>query len=672
MKLLKVELLNFRRFMEEEIDLNSGLNVFVGRNNSGKSTILEAIGLALNYPTPSGGTIFNKAVDTGTCVVKLTLTLDQEEWSKAIKLVRHEFRGKEFLEVALSSEILEKLVAVQIVVEQKTSFSDGLQTGSSRIFSILNLEDLTQFDNGVKNVVQRALSRLNNQNIIALFRSTTYLSTERRLQLGERWIPFNEVFSRGDASTYIRNRLLNLKRKSPEKFQELKAKILSVFEIDDFDVELNWDTGSIDLSILDRGKTYDINEMGGGTRSFILLFSYIYFSGMDVALIDEPDINMHPILVGDLVEFFRILSKDTQLILTSHNRAFMDHLNEKEIYRVEHFDAIGSKVRRLDSQSDRWSLLEHLGILLSGSEKAEGAFSKLITFTEGDSDIEYIESFAHKIGRHQEFLKHKPLFIAIEGSTKRRNKVDPKVFDSIWKDRFGVDAPFLLLLDKDESTEDEMKRDIEYFGENRIHYLNRREIENYMLDSKAILKLLRDRATKYGRNADLIERLEKMLETDILKKMSELIEVGHLKHKVRMLRFLRKFYPLHFVSYREIRGLIEESCGKSDDYIIKSLLLGFFEKASKQPQEKMGKTLEKVTQELEKEWDKNKLALCSGKDLFSLINKWSEAEFQITFSPKDVIDYVDHIDDDIVQLIDKILVRGFELEAQSEGRTNAS
>jgi len=81
MKLLKVKLVNFRRFIEEEIDLNPGLNVFVGRNNSGKSTILEAIGSALKYRGRRGNEL-NKTLDTGTWVVKLILTLDQEDYKK--------------------------------------------------------------------------------------------------------------------------------------------------------------------------------------------------------------------------------------------------------------------------------------------------------------------------------------------------------------------------------------------------------------------------------------------------------------------------------------------------------------------------------------------------------------------------------------------------------------
>jgi len=234
-----------------------------------------------------------------------------------------------------------------------------------------------------------------------------------------------------------------------------------------------------------------------------------------------------------------------------------------------------------------------------------------------------------------------------------------------------VSAPFLLLLDKDESTQEEMKSDIRLYGENRVHYLSRREIENYMLDPKAILKLLRAKAEKYGRSEDLIKRLKEMTENDISKKMNGLIKEGHLQHKVRMLRFLKKLTPLRFIPYKDMSRLIEESRDKNIDYIIKALLLKFYEKVSQQREEELSKTLEKVTEDLNKEWDDNKLLLCPGKDLFALINGWTEEAFQITFSTKEVIDYLDRVDEDIVHLINKILVSGKELEAQSESKVVA-
>ena len=47
MAIKRLTIINFKCFKNLEIELNSGLNVLVGNNDTGKSTILEAINLAL-------------------------------------------------------------------------------------------------------------------------------------------------------------------------------------------------------------------------------------------------------------------------------------------------------------------------------------------------------------------------------------------------------------------------------------------------------------------------------------------------------------------------------------------------------------------------------------------------------------------------------------------------
>lgn len=48
MYIKKVKIQNFKCYREFEIELNDGLNIVVGNNDAGKSTILEAINLAPN------------------------------------------------------------------------------------------------------------------------------------------------------------------------------------------------------------------------------------------------------------------------------------------------------------------------------------------------------------------------------------------------------------------------------------------------------------------------------------------------------------------------------------------------------------------------------------------------------------------------------------------------
>jgi len=47
MQIKKIYIENFKSFQKLELDLDAGINILVGNNEAGKSTILEAIHLAL-------------------------------------------------------------------------------------------------------------------------------------------------------------------------------------------------------------------------------------------------------------------------------------------------------------------------------------------------------------------------------------------------------------------------------------------------------------------------------------------------------------------------------------------------------------------------------------------------------------------------------------------------
>lgn len=49
MHVKSIKLINFKKFRDELLEFNDDVNIFVGDNNAGKSTILEALEIVLNY-----------------------------------------------------------------------------------------------------------------------------------------------------------------------------------------------------------------------------------------------------------------------------------------------------------------------------------------------------------------------------------------------------------------------------------------------------------------------------------------------------------------------------------------------------------------------------------------------------------------------------------------------
>ena len=44
-----MRLINFKKFKDQVFDFNDDVNIFVGDNNAGKSTVLEALEIVLNF-----------------------------------------------------------------------------------------------------------------------------------------------------------------------------------------------------------------------------------------------------------------------------------------------------------------------------------------------------------------------------------------------------------------------------------------------------------------------------------------------------------------------------------------------------------------------------------------------------------------------------------------------
>lgn len=635
MQITKLKLSNFRRFWDAEINFNPDISVLVGPNNSGKSTVLEAILGGLGAPVPRTGRYLTKTIDTGTCEIKTSFLLNDDEWQKAFALIRRLGEPK----VAISAETLKKLVNAPLSMLWRMAYSNHRVTsGPQRTCTVEEGATVEGIPPEEWSLVQRAIDNLKQQNMANLF-GIEHLSTDRRLRPNEDWLSYKRFVNIGsERYQYVRNRIYHLKRKNPKKYKELIEKVRSSFGFDDFEIRKDEDEGTVDLIIRQDETEYALSEMGGGTKSFVLLFSYLQLAPTSMVLIDEPDISLYPKLLTDLAQYLKQLSQNVQLILTSHHEEFINEFDVQHVFRVEYAEEVGSKVRKIESREDLARLFEHLGYSSTPYLRAEGTFSKVQVFTEGPTDEEYILDFAVKLGEAEEIKDLKPLFIPIEGSANRRRKVAPKILDKIW----GRKAPFLLVLDRDEFSDAHIKKDVELFGENRIHYLSRREMENYLLDPSAITMCIKKRLG----NSDTISKER------VSSKLDELAD-GY-RHEVKILKFLGRFTDKFFVPFTVMADFVKLCRGKSDEDIVAHLHSQFFEEAGKHSRDTLKETLSQETKKLENQWSSRRLSLCPGKKVLKELQHWVAQTFYITISGKEIISHIENVDEDIKELLDKI------------------
>ncbi len=83
-----------------------------------------------------------------------------------------------------------------------------------------------------------------------------------------------------------------------------------------------------------------LGEESHGTQRFLARFPALWFTLQTgrVALVDEFDVDFHPLLVSELINWFHdsdLNPNKAQLFLVAHNVAVMEHLEKEELFLVE-------------------------------------------------------------------------------------------------------------------------------------------------------------------------------------------------------------------------------------------------------------------------------------------------------------------------------------------------
>ena len=75
-----------------------------------------------------------------------------------------------------------------------------------------------------------------------------------------------------------------------------------------------------------------MHELSEGMLRFIWLVSLIYSPHLStITMIDEPEVSLHPELLGLLADVMREASKHTQLVIATHSDRFVRFLRPEEV-----------------------------------------------------------------------------------------------------------------------------------------------------------------------------------------------------------------------------------------------------------------------------------------------------------------------------------------------------
>jgi predicted ATPase len=474
----KLRVQNFKRFAEEEFDLEDSI-VLAGPNNSGKSTLLQSLAtwaMALDRWRQGKGRTGKAKQRAGTPLTRKDFTaLPLREFDLL-------WNGRS---TALNKDELgaEQKPGEPRLIHISVTGSTGFQRTDAWS---LTMELRYQ---GPEQIYVKPIPSESEVPPEALSLSIVHCppfsgidSEEKRMDRGAQ----NLEIGRGKPGDIIRNLLLEVYQQGKD-WESLVADIEELFHIRICDPV--YDESFTPFILCEylpgipkgKGKNglspLDIASGGSGLLQVLILLSYFYARPASVLLLDKPDAHLHVILQRQIYDRLRRVAskRECQLIVATHSEVILDGTSPS---RVVSFLGNPHKLVR-DDQRDQvreaMKRLTTLDLLLAEQRRQ-------VLYCEGESDFKILKAWAHTTRHVALKFFEMPFFHSNEGRNPREAKTHLFALRAIHPNLQG-----LLLIDGD--NRDLPTHEVESAGLS-IHRWTRYEIENYLLVPPAIHRFL--------------------------------------------------------------------------------------------------------------------------------------------------------------------------------------
>ncbi|MDE0409232.1 MAG: AAA family ATPase [Alphaproteobacteria bacterium] len=287
----------------------------------------------------------------------------------------------------------------------------------------------------------------------------------RNLRIGE-----------GKPGDVLRNLLLDIAR-DEDAWNALAGDIEELFAVRLKKPEYDSAQPFILCEYEERGASYDLASAGSGFHQTLLLFAFIYGRESAALLVDEPDAHLHVWLQMRVFDRLRALARDRgrQLVLATHAETILEAADPGQIL------SFAGSPHPLAHRQDRDALrtairqISPLDLLLAEQGRA-------VLYCEDLSDWRILEAWAKRLDHPARRFFDNPFIHTLRGRRPRdarRHLFGLRAVDE------GVRG--LLLLDSDNRDEDEHELRAENLT---FHRWRRYEIENYLLVPSAIERFL--------------------------------------------------------------------------------------------------------------------------------------------------------------------------------------
>ena len=408
--------------------------------------------------------------------------LDEDDWSRlktntsifVERLFYSSLMGRSRFSKPTSS-LTNKLESLIQAVESKADFPDAvsslieslqkeatnLKTGPIR----QRINSFSGQETSVPNYALNLMKRIGEINVLYL--------TERRESIGRR-----EALQ-----------LLELKvtRGGPEKLRAIQDTVSALLGVDiDAFRARKMGTAEDPEAELDVDK-FLVQLNGAGIREALRLILDYELNRPNILLVEEPEIHLHPALETSMMRYLKSIGKNCQIFITTHSTNFLDTAEMRNVYLASREDS--TNIQLINAEEAEQSIPRELGIRLSSLFM----FDRLV-FVEGSTDEDVIREWASICGVN--LAQASVGFVPMKGVRNLAHFATEATINFLCKRRVSI----FFIIDRDERNEAEIKALSEPLKDRaKLIVLNKRELENYLLCPRAIVKFIRFKSQLMGR-----------------------------------------------------------------------------------------------------------------------------------------------------------------------------
>lgn len=480
----------YKCFKNETIIQNiKPINIVIGKNNIGKSSLLDIIEIINNPQQLWNNRNIKIYIEKNLKDSEIEREFGKTTFGGGIPTHYHYDFGKNYIGENFRFELYPKNYLSSVILDTK---------------AVSNITEVNKkFDGRYKSYWDELATKIEYKNKI-----TKRIYAERNIK-PEKETSTMEISGYGDGVTSVINNYLNkakynenkIRKQLLEKLNEIMGMDAHFTEITTQQIEFGKDDirWEIFLREEDKGRIA-LSKSGSGLKTILMVLVYtILIPDIErknlseyIFLFEELENNLHPSLERRLLKYIEEISrKDATIFLTTHSNTVLDSFQNNDNVQMYHVKKENDtlQVMPLDNILGKKGCLDDLGIKASDILQSNG-----IIWVEGPSDRIYINKWIDlwSNGKYKEGMNYQCVFYGgrlLSNTTFEEENIDNLI------NLMNVNKNSIILIDSDKTYPskpiNDTKRRIqqEYENNNQLCWITKgKEIENYV--PKQILDML--------------------------------------------------------------------------------------------------------------------------------------------------------------------------------------